>query len=223
MTKRFHQIVDPIFRYMIDIQRRFVGPGMGHPSLNEVHDELVRLFHKARSSAAAEERPRDYTELAEFALVYWVDEVLINSDWAHAGEWRGHRLLEWEFYGEALAGDKFYAKAELARDRSRDAFETFFLCVALGFQGRFARDKALRPRWREGAQVHPELKEWGRQAYRIVRENLDRFAPRDDSAEGAGPGRLPGRALLLRVSILVCVTILTTLLTWIATYSLRGV
>src|SRR4051794_11253500 len=100
MSPRFARLVDPIFRYLFDARRRFVGAVDGHPGIDEVHDDLLRLFAEARASAASYDDGRDYTELAEYALVYWADEVLINSEWAHADGWRGDRLLEWELYKE---------------------------------------------------------------------------------------------------------------------------
>jgi hypothetical protein len=214
MSPHFARLVDPILRYMLDAQRRFAGAGAGHPGIDEVHDDLLRLFTEARSSAASCDDPRGYTELAEYALVYWVDEILINSEWAHAEGWRGDRLLEWELYKENVAGDEFFAKAEAAVRRSPDALEVFFHCVALGFQGRYARDKARRPRWQGGGPVHPELSEWVRETYGLVREGLREFLPRD-GADPGDLGPLPGRRLLLRVSLLTALTTLSTLTAWI--------
>jgi type VI secretion system protein ImpK len=215
MNQSFARLVDPILRYMFVVQRRFVGAGVGHPTIDEVRDELLRLFAEARSSSASYESSRDYTELAEYALVYWVDEVLLTSEWAHADRWRGDRLLEWELYRENVAGDEFFAKAEAARVRSLDALEVFFLCVALGFQGRYAQDEGRRPRRRGGSPVHPQLEDWARETYPLVRENLKEFLPRQgaDTADDLGP--LPGRTLLLRVSVLTALTTLSTLTAWI--------
>ncbi len=148
--------------------------------------------------------------------MYWADEVLINSDWIHAQQWRGNRLIEWELYQEAVAGDKFFTKAEAARGQSRDALETFFLCVTLGFQGRFALERGMRPRWRGRGSVHPELLAWGKETYRIVRTDLDRFLPRDDLQNDGEPPVLPGHRLLLRASILIGITVVATIASWIA-------
>jgi type VI secretion system protein ImpK len=214
MNERFSLLVDPIFRYVLETQRRIEGHG-AQPGLDEVHDELIRLIKKARRSAASYDRPRHYTELAEYALVYWADEVLINSAWVHAENWRSTRLLEWELYQEAVAGDKFFTKAETARMQSRDALETFFLCVAMGFQGRFAVSKKPLPRWLGAGSVHPGLREWSKDAYRHVRENLTRLMPRDDARTDGETMVLPGRRLLLRVSVLTAITVLSTLCVWI--------
>jgi type VI secretion system protein ImpK len=214
MNERFSLLVDPIVRYVLETQRRIEGHG-AQPGLDDVHDTLIRLIRSARRSAASYDRPRDYTELAEYALVYWADEVLINSAWIHAETWRSSRLLEWELYREAVAGDKFFTKADAARMQSRDALETFFLCVALGFQGRFAGSKKPLPRWLGAGSVHSELREWSKDAYRDVRQNLTRFMPRDEAGADGETIVLPGRRLLVRVSVLTAITVLSTLCVWL--------
>ena len=197
-------------KYVIDVRRRIAGPRAEHPGIDEVHDDLVNLIERSREAAAKVVRPRDYIELAERALVYWADEVLINSGWEHAETWRKVGLLEMTFYNATVAGHEFFVLAEQARARSRDALETFFLCLALGFQGRYARD---------GTHAHPELARFGVEAYRLVRPQLERFLPDEE----VGPGEsvpLPGRKLLLRVSVLTAVTVLATLAGWILTVHL---
>ena len=80
-------------------------------------------------------------------LVYWIDEILITSTWAHAQEWTNH-ILEFHFYRESAAAIRFYEKAIEAEKRdSTDPLETFFLCVVLGFRGELAsQDEEIR-RW----------------------------------------------------------------------------
>jgi type VI secretion system protein ImpK len=207
MDDQFARLVDPIIKYVIDTLKRIAGPRAEQPDVDEVHKELVSLIQRSREAAAAADRSRDYTRLAERALVYWADEVLINSGWEHAETWREHKLLEKRFYNETVAGDEFFVLAEQARIQSRDALETFFLCLALGFQGRHASG---------GTQVGSPLERLGAGTYRLVRPQLRRFLPDE---EGAGaPGEsvpLPGTALLLRVSALTFVTVLASLAGWI--------
>jgi hypothetical protein len=230
MNDAFARLVDPFFRYVIGLQRRFDEPAAGHPALVAVQGELVRLVQSARESAWSCDRPGDFTDLAEYALVYWADEVLINSRWAHAGQWLAQGLLEDRLYGipvgGAIGGHDFYAKAALARLRSRDAFEVFFLCVALGFQGQYAPDAGRRARWPGAGAADPlplELRRWVAEAHAEVRPRLSKFLG-DDPGTGdddAPPGALPGRTLLLRASVLTAVTVLGTLAAWIVTEHLR--
>src|SRR5262245_50565533 len=83
MNDRFASLVDPIVQFVIETLRRISGPDAEHPGLDEVHAGLVRLVEGSRRSARAmrssDGAGRHYLELAEYALVYWADEVLIRS------------------------------------------------------------------------------------------------------------------------------------------------
>jgi len=221
MDNQFAPLVDPIVQYVLDIQRRIAGPRDSHPGADDVYDELVRLFQKSRQAAATLDRPRDYTELAERALVYWADEVLINSNWEHAQTWLLNKLLERTFYQERVAGSEFFARAKLAKVQSRDALETFLLCTALGFRGMYARDDGQVVRNTANRRVDPELARIGLDYYQQVRPQIKPFWAEDPKGASETPS-LPGRTLLLRVSILTAVTVLTTLGVWILTEHLNG-
>src|SRR5262249_53528511 len=139
-------------------------------------------------------------ELAKHALVYWVDEILINSPWKHAMEWRQH-ILEWDIYQERLRADRFYEKAHEAEALANtDPLETYYLCVALGFRGRYADSPA-------------ELRGWSERIYNRIAagsQQPDKFLPDDTLARGP-LSPLPGQSILLAVSVLVSITALFTL------------
>jgi len=91
-------------------------------------------------------------ELARKALVFWCDELLINSPWAFASEWRNDPL-EREIYGTRNRAWKFFECASFARGLARsDALEVFALCVANGFQGVY-RGEGLLYEPRESAAL----------------------------------------------------------------------
>ena len=74
-------------------------------------------------------------ELAKRAVVYWMDELLVNCDWEHAAYWQDH-TLEREIYGTRQRAWAFFDKAKSAAALPRtDALELFYLCVATGFEG----------------------------------------------------------------------------------------
>ncbi|QDU61525.1 hypothetical protein Pan216_23860 [Planctomycetes bacterium Pan216] len=123
-----------------------------YPTILYVLDLLERIESGKVDVRPADEKPRlkqylgqletrgeDQSELdlARTALVYWIDEVLINANWVHAGEWKNDTLEREYFTGRIRARD-FFDKASVAGRLSRtDALETFFLCVALGFVGAY--------------------------------------------------------------------------------------
>jgi type VI secretion system protein ImpK len=198
MNDAFAQLTGPVFRYMIDFPGR-LGGGES-PRLEEVRGDLLGLLDDATRRAPPGEVASDLA-LARYALVYWIDELLINSPWAHAPAWR-EAILEWHYYGERLGGEEFYQKARDAALLARtDALEVFFLCVALGFQGKYTHNRA-------------DLQQWAGRTYARIASGLnhpDRFLA-DAARDDAGPLRpLPGSAVLLGVSLLVSASALVTL------------
>ena len=200
MNDAFAQLVGPIFRAVIEFPGR-LGHG-DEPGLDEVRGEFLSMLAEAEQRAASARDTADDFATAKPALVYWIDEVLINSRWAHAGAWREH-ILEWDFYRERLGGEAFFERARGAEALTRtDPLEVYFLCVALGFQGKYTYSR-------------PELRAWAEKAYaRIAGASThpERFLPDEPRDPDAGPLRpLPGKSALLGVSVLVSITALVTL------------
>lgn len=211
MTESFARLVDPFVQETLQYLEGFSEPASRHPGLVEVHNRLVSLLEEARQAAVSLPRPREYLELAESALVYWADEVLIRSRWMHASVWRRDGLLEQALYHDNVGGDEFFTKAERARAESRDALETFFLCVTLGFRGRHGvkgSDGVVGPR------ADAWLIDWIDKSYALIYQPIAPFLPPDPP--DPAPGTLPGRALLLQSSVLTMITVLATLAAVIA-------
>jgi type VI secretion system protein ImpK len=85
-----------------------------------------------------------------YALVCWLDETLIlHSPWG--SRWM-ERRLEFALYNTAVGGNRF---VELAERATGDALEVFFLCVMLGFRGRWGEgtDRDRLRVWAEAARA----------------------------------------------------------------------
>ena len=200
MNDAFAQLVSPVLHHVIDFQR---GLGRGeNPALDAERDALLALLDEADQQARPSRAVAADFALARFALVTFIDEVLINSAWAHALDWKDH-ILEWDFYGTRVGGERFFDKAREAEALAgTDPLETFFLCVALGFRGMYGNDPAA-------------LRDWSARAYaRIAAAGTqpDRFLPDEPRDDDPGPlGPLPGESVLLAVSVLVSASVLITL------------
>ena len=74
--------------------------------------------------------------LAKYALVAWIDEMLIvDAPWRDR-DWWNENKLEWEIFQTNSRYDLFYKKAKEAFALpQKDALETFYVCVVLGFRG----------------------------------------------------------------------------------------
>lgn len=192
------------------------------PTLEEVRPRLVRLIDTFIKKGAEQPARKLDFDLARAALVYWIDEMLtLHWGWQHAEEFRAVCL---ELHYTDLktlkersprqldraveAPYRFFELAELARTREEpDALETFLVCAALGFRGRYELRENL-------------LIDWSRQVHAHI-------APRLRSKEAEAPiggtalRRLGGQHLLLGVSVLVAATSLFSLFAFIVAVHLR--
>lgn len=202
MTDAFASLVSPVIQYVIDLQQR-LDQGESPPLGPEREHILVALDEAQRKASVSGQLAHDF-DLAKHALVYWIDEILINSHWSHALEWR-QQILEWDIYQERLRADRFFEKAQEAEALAgTDPLETYYLCVALGFRGRYV-----------DSQI--ELRGWAERIYnRIVSGSRqpEKFLP-DETVEREPLHPLPGQSILLAVSVLVSVTALFTLLCFV--------
>jgi type VI secretion system protein ImpK len=199
MTDAFANLVGPVFQHVVDLQAR-LDEGES-PTLQAERDRILAVLGEAerKAGASSSQLAHDF-ELARRALVYWIDEVLINSGWDHAAEWKQH-ILEWDIYQERLRADRFYEVAHDAETLAgTDPLETFFLCVALGFRGHFADNPKALEAWAE--RVYNRIVAGSHQP--------DRFMA-DDSGRDAPLQPLSGKSVLLAASLLVSATALVTL------------
>jgi len=130
MTNDFGKRVYPVIRYLFDLlaqirERRLTT----RPEL--VAAELRTLLGQFDVQGS---RRIDY-QLARAALVYWIDELLVNSPWEQAIYWSDH-TLERSYFDARERAWRFFEKAEAARGLDNlDALETYYLCACFGFRG----------------------------------------------------------------------------------------
>jgi len=92
---------------------------------------------------------------ARYVLCTLLDETAASTPWGGSGLWAKHSLLV-VFHNEAWGGEKFFQLlSKLAENvaANRDLLELMYVCLALGFEGRFrvadngrAQLEALRER-----------------------------------------------------------------------------
>ncbi len=113
-------------------------------------DELCRTVSDlaAASKAMAEDQGLDETayDKARFAVFAWIDETVMKSDFEGKTVWQ-RQLLQRTHYQTTGAGVEFYRRLEALEEEDTEIREVFFLCLALGFSGRYGQngdDLALR-------------------------------------------------------------------------------
>ena len=131
MNESFRQKVAPPFLYVLSVLEKISSSGGDAPPPSAIRPRIRQLMGQFDVRGPDEELHR----LARSALVFWIDEVLINSGWNFSAEWRNNPL-EREIYGTRSRAWRFFENAGIARGLDRtDALEVFALCVANGFQG----------------------------------------------------------------------------------------
>ena len=76
---------------------------------------------------------------ARFAIVAFLDEAILGSNWAGKAAWVA-KPLQVQLYGQAVAGQEFFERLErLKADAAlrNDVLEIYYLCMALGFKGKY--------------------------------------------------------------------------------------
>jgi type VI secretion system protein ImpK len=76
---------------------------------------------------------------AKYALVAFVDELVVGSTWTKKAEWMS-QPLQLALFGEHLAGEGFYQHLSDLRQFGAqfiDALEIYYLCLQLGFMGKY--------------------------------------------------------------------------------------
>ncbi len=111
------------------------------PTVNEFREKVIALLNaqeeRAKSSSIAVEAFRE----ARFAVLSWVDETVLNSNWANRNQWQ-HLMLA--YYGTLNAGEEFFRRLNSLPSQANDIREIYFLCVSLGFQGEHAFGDGIR-------------------------------------------------------------------------------
>lgn len=84
----------------------------------------------------------DTAMVARYILCCVIDEAVLSTTWGLASGW-AHRSLLRLFHNEANGGERFFSLLEHAirhQNECRDLLELFYLCLALGFEGRLHID-----------------------------------------------------------------------------------
>jgi type VI secretion system protein ImpK len=101
----------------------------------------VRSFEeRMRTSGVA---PEDAV-VARYLICTFVDSAVLNTPWGAQGDWAAQSLLV-VFHKEVSGGEKFFEILERLRanpSRYIDLIELGYVCLALGYEGKFRHDPA---------------------------------------------------------------------------------
>ncbi len=186
MTPRFALAVDPIFQWVLALLDQIA---QGQPVDPSTEQHAIRKLIERGEAVVGRSREWD---LARYALVSWIDEMLVDTPW-NGSEWWNDNILEITLFNTRLSSEQFFQHAAEASELpQRNAFEVFYNCVLLGFRG-FYRGGELDREFARGMSYPPDLESWMRQAAigLRLRDERPELGPSARSLPGAAP--LTGR------------------------------
>ena len=110
------------------------------PDYDSLRNDVLHLLEQGqRKIDSGDCSPGDAIE-ARFAICAWIDEAIMQSRWPHKSQWRKN-LLQTHFFKTTEAGFDFFERlTRLQNDRSQ-VKEVYYLCLNLGFTGKYSSDK----------------------------------------------------------------------------------
>jgi type VI secretion system protein ImpK len=206
MTPKFAEAVDPVFLHVLDLLDRIKqSPDTSSLSPGEERGTIKYWLDQARAKLGD---TKDW-ELAKYALVSWIDEVLIDAIWEGCAWW-GENALEPEEYHAREAYSKFYEKAKEATTLARrDALEVYYVCLVLGFRGLY-RDPEAASREAEHYDLPPDKEAWAKQAAMFIRIG---HAPTLTEGSLPGEGAMPLNGFFLLIGSVFLAVALAAIVT----------
>ena len=106
------------------------------PPPDQLRSELLGMLQQMVSRCRAAGVPDADTAEARYAIVAFIDERILKSNWPGRAEWM-NSPLQLQLYREYTAGENFFVRMRvlLSHPQAVLALEIYYLCLALGFTG----------------------------------------------------------------------------------------
>ncbi len=106
------------------------------PPHAQVQADIRRLLAESEGLVMRGLFPRDDYDQARFAVCAWVDEAILSSSWQQKNLWLNDQLQRLHF-NTTDAGEEFFERLNALGLHRRAVREVYYLCLALGFTGRY--------------------------------------------------------------------------------------
>lgn len=132
----------PVFDLILRLKAGIVAPS------NDLRPKIASMLDDFERRAERYKFNHKIVSVSKFALASFVDETILTNNFPLRSEWE-RNPLQLEYFGEQLAGNKFFDKLEsmlTQTEVTQDAVEIYYFCMLLGFKGRYGvyeQDKLL--------------------------------------------------------------------------------
>lgn len=113
-----------------------IRTGTRQPHFDQVKADILRLLTESQNRMSQGNFSQEDYDLARFAVIAWVDETILSSSWNEKDKWQREQLQR-VYYQTTDAGEIFFDRLNSIGPHQRDVREVYYLCLALGFKGRY--------------------------------------------------------------------------------------
>ena len=109
---------------------------------DEFRKKILEMMGKLETNANRAGFSSDQVSDVKFALIAFIDELIITSDWEGREIWIANPL-QMELYSRFDAGEEFFNKMDefqIQPQKNKDVLEVYFICMGIGFKGKYALD-----------------------------------------------------------------------------------
>jgi type VI secretion system protein ImpK len=108
------------------------------PEYQQVKADVLRLLTKSEECVRKGLFSHEDYDQARFMICAWVDESILASGWQHKSQWQREQLQRL-YYNTTEAGEEAFERLNGLTFHQKDVRELYYLCLALGFKGRFLK------------------------------------------------------------------------------------
>lgn len=108
-------------------------PASDYPAFRS---RLAQMIGEAGARARQAGFAAEDCDAALFAVVAWLDEVVMSSSWSEVGRWQ-KEPLQASYFRTSRAGMEFFSRLDALAPPQRPVREVYFHCLMLGFRGRY--------------------------------------------------------------------------------------
>ena len=105
-------------------------------SIEDVQQEISDLIVKSKQMAQESNLSNSDYDLARFAVLVWIDEVIMRSSWPEKIKWQ-KKFLQRQYYKTSKGGIEFYKHLKDLEHDQNEIREVFFLSMIAGFRGKY--------------------------------------------------------------------------------------
>lgn len=134
-TNKFVDCASPLIGMVLRARTQSAA----HKEIKRLHKQCVNEIKAIELELIEDKYEYPVIVAYRYVLCTFIDEAIMSTSWGSQSEWSSKSLLV-HFHNEAWGGEKTFLiieRLEKEVERYYDLLEFIFLCLCLGFEGRF--------------------------------------------------------------------------------------